>query len=247
MPHDLVMPKLHAEMTAGAVLFWHKRQGASIRLGEPLVEIETGESQVTLEAPAAGVLASVAAPEGCVAGVGETLAVIALAGEAESAPLPLRERGASPERSTNAEHESGEGVQAQPGAAEEARRREVNVVSSDDSLRAEVDYGSFTGTLDADDEAGPDPVTAFLGALGSCLLMPLRVAAQARKISIDRAEVTARANEKGPVKEIKVTLKVATGADPERFARLVEVAERGCHIRAMLRDDLDFSLRAEKV
>jgi pyruvate/2-oxoglutarate dehydrogenase complex dihydrolipoamide acyltransferase (E2) component/uncharacterized OsmC-like protein len=141
---------------------------------------------------------------------------------------------------------AGQGAIAQT-AAQPARRRDVTIESDGDSLRTRAEQGAFRWTLDADDAAGPDPVTAFLGALGSCLLMSLRVAARARKVALGRASARARANEKGHVKEIQVELEVETELDGGELHKLVAVAERGCHIRVMLRDDIAFSLKVERI
>jgi organic hydroperoxide reductase OsmC/OhrA len=127
------------------------------------------------------------------------------------------------------------------------RRRDVTVESVGDSLNAEVRYGELRWRLSGDDATAPDPVSSFLGALGGCLLMSLRVAARVRKVAIGRALVHAQSNEKGHVKEIKVELQVETGANEEQLRRLVEVAERGCHLRALLRDDIDVSLAVTRL
>jgi uncharacterized OsmC-like protein len=127
------------------------------------------------------------------------------------------------------------------------RHRDVVVESAGDSLNAEVRYGELRWRLSGEDASAPDPVSSFLGALGGCLLMSLRVAATVRKIAVGRASVRALANEKGHVKEIKVELQVETGASDEQLHRLVEVAERGCHVRALLRDDIEVSLAVTRL
>jgi pyruvate dehydrogenase E2 component (dihydrolipoamide acetyltransferase) len=58
--------------------------------------------------------------------------------------------------------------------------------------------------------------------------------------------VRARANEKGHLKEIKVELQVESSASDEQLHRLVEVAERGCHIRNLIRDDVAFALEVRR-
>ncbi len=133
-------------------------------------------------------------------------------------------------------------------AAVPHRKRDVTL-SSDaaDSLRVAATYGPSRWSLDADDAAGPDPVSSFLGALGGCLLMSLRVAAQVRKAPIGRASVHAQSNEKGHVKEIQVELEIETTLDDDKLQRLVEVAERGCHIRALIRDDIDFKMTIRRL
>jgi organic hydroperoxide reductase OsmC/OhrA len=127
------------------------------------------------------------------------------------------------------------------------RRRDVTVDSAGDSLNAEVRYGELRWRLSGEDATAPDPVSSFLGALGGCLLMSLRVAARVRKVAVGTASVHARANEKGHVKEIKVELQVESGADDEQLRRLIEVAERGCHVRALIRDDIDVSLTVMRI
>jgi pyruvate dehydrogenase complex dihydrolipoamide acetyltransferase long form len=135
------------------------------------------------------------------------------------------------------------------GSAEQApaRPREVTVEALGDALRTEVRHGASAWRLSAEDASAPDPVTSFLGALGSCLLMSLRVGARVRKLNVGRASVTARANEKGHVKEIQVELKVETTEDDEKLHRLIEVAERGCHIRQLVRDDVAVNLKVERI
>lgn len=128
-----------------------------------------------------------------------------------------------------------------------ARPREVTVEALGESLRTEIHYGTATWRLSGEDASAPDPVTSFLGALGSCLLMSLRVGARVRKLNVGRTSLTARANEKGHIKEIQVELKVETTEDDDKLHRLIEVAERGCHVRQLVRDDVAFNLKVERM
>jgi len=132
-------------------------------------------------------------------------------------------------------------AEASPG-----RPREVIVDAIGDTLRTRISHGSLTWQSSAEDGSAPDPVTTFLGALGACLLMSLRVGARVRKLEVGRASVVARANEKGHIKEIEVELKVETSVDDDKLHRLVEVAERGCHIRQLVRDDVAFNLKVSR-
>ena len=129
---------------------------------------------------------------------------------------------------------------------DQTHHRDVTVEAVGDSLNAEVKYGALRWRLSGDDATAPDPVSSFLGALGGCLLMSLRVAARVRKVELGRASVRARANEKGHIKEIKVELQVDSSANDEQLHRLVEVAERGCHIRNLIRDDITLSLKVDR-
>ena len=67
-----------------------------------------------------------------------------------------------------------------------------------------------------------------------------------RKASLGRTSVHVQANEKGHVKEIQVQLEVESSLDDEQLHRLVEVAERGCHIRALIKPEIDFQLTVRR-
>jgi pyruvate dehydrogenase E2 component (dihydrolipoyllysine-residue acetyltransferase) len=139
------------------------------------------------------------------------------------------------------------GAEAASDEAPPTRHRAVTVEASGESLKTNVKYGSLRWSLSGDDSAAPDPVSSLLGALGSCLLMSLRVAARARNLSVGKSGLSVRANEKGHVKEIEVELQVQTDLDGEKLNRLIEVAERGCHIRAMIRDDVAFAIKVKRI
>lgn len=132
-------------------------------------------------------------------------------------------------------------------AAPPTRHREVTVEASGESLNTNVKYGSLRWSLSGDDTSAPDPVSSFLGALGSCLLMSLRVAARARNLTVGKSALSARANERGHVKEIEIELQLQTDLDDDKLSRLIEVAERGCHIRAMIHDDVAFALKVKRL
>jgi uncharacterized OsmC-like protein len=138
-------------------------------------------------------------------------------------------------------------VTATAPSRELTAHRDVTVDAVSDSLAVEVKYGDLRWQMSGDDDAAPDPVSSFLGALGGCLLMSLRVAARVRKMDLGRASVRAQANEKGHVKEIKVELQVESSASDGQLHRLVEVAERGCHIRNLIRDDVAFALTVTRI
>jgi pyruvate dehydrogenase E2 component (dihydrolipoamide acetyltransferase) len=138
-------------------------------------------------------------------------------------------------------------VPATDSPQEQTHHRDVTVEAVGDSLNAEVKYGALRWRLSGEDATAPDPVSSFLGALGGCLLMSLRVAARVRKVELGRSSVHASANEKGHLKEIKVELQVESKASDEQLHRLVEVAERGCHIRNLIRDDVTFALEIRRV
>ncbi|MGH3266584.1 MAG: biotin/lipoyl-containing protein, partial [Trebonia sp.] len=79
------MPALGMAQETGKVLRWLKADGDAVEKGEPLLEIETDKVTVELEAPADGTLAGIRAAEGDDVPVGETIAVVLVAGETLSA------------------------------------------------------------------------------------------------------------------------------------------------------------------
>jgi pyruvate/2-oxoglutarate dehydrogenase complex dihydrolipoamide acyltransferase (E2) component/uncharacterized OsmC-like protein len=122
-------------------------------------------------------------------------------------------------------------------------KRQVAVEFNGEGLRTRVRHGSIEWTNSAEADEGPDPVTSFMGSLCSCLLMSLRVAARVRKFDLTAASLSGRCTETGHVKAIDLELRISTSEPEDKLNRLVEVAERGCHIRALMRADLPVTLR----
>ena len=122
-------------------------------------------------------------------------------------------------------------------------KRQVAVEFDGEGLRTRVRHGSIEWANSAEADEGPDPVTSFMGSLCSCLLMSLRVAARARKFDLAAASLSGRCTETGHVKAIDLELRVSTSEPADKLNRLVEVAEGGCHIRALVRADLPVTLR----
>ncbi len=89
MAIEITMPGLSDDTADGVVVAWQLDEGQRVEAGQPVVEVETDKAVVTLEAPAAGVLAFQAAPRAAVVAVGEVVAV--LAGEGED-PDEVRRR-----------------------------------------------------------------------------------------------------------------------------------------------------------
>ncbi|HLK49341.1 MAG TPA: dihydrolipoamide acetyltransferase family protein [Bryobacteraceae bacterium] len=89
MAVSVVMPALEMAQETGKLLAWLKKEGDSVKKGEPLLEIETDKVTVEVEAPADGVLSALKARAGADVPVGQTIAWIVAPGEtppAESAP-----------------------------------------------------------------------------------------------------------------------------------------------------------------
>lgn len=82
--HTVFMPGLGESVSQGYILRWLRREGETVKEGEPLLEIETEKVNIEIPAPVGGVLYRVLAEEGELISVGDCLAYI---GEPDG-PLP---------------------------------------------------------------------------------------------------------------------------------------------------------------
>ena len=124
-------------------------------------------------------------------------------------------------------------------------RREIRAVSDGDAYAVHVRAQNHGWTLDepVDDgggDAGPDPVSAFLGALVACLTIAFKATARRRGVTIERIEGHVRANPTGHLKDIRLTLEVWAPADEARLRALLEPATRSCYVSRTLAPELDY-------
>ena len=103
MATEIECPTLGESVTSATVARWIKHQGETVAADEPLVELETDKVTVEVNAPAAGVLTSIALPEGSEVRVGAVLGMLDGAGAAARSRLLCRLRSL---------HESGVGARA---------------------------------------------------------------------------------------------------------------------------------------
>ena len=99
----VTLPQLSISMEEGKVLRWLVADGAEVRAGEPIVEIETDKATIEVEAPAEGRVRIVAA-EGETMAVEATIAEILSGGEdvAPPSPSPTPEAAVAPAAPTAA-------------------------------------------------------------------------------------------------------------------------------------------------
>jgi 2-oxoglutarate dehydrogenase E2 component (dihydrolipoamide succinyltransferase) len=83
---EIVVPALGESVTTATVARWMKQQGETVAADEPLVELETDKVTVEVNAPSAGVLASVGVPEGAEVEVGAVLGLVDAAGAPATRP-----------------------------------------------------------------------------------------------------------------------------------------------------------------
>jgi 2-oxoglutarate dehydrogenase E2 component (dihydrolipoamide succinyltransferase) len=85
---EIRVPVLGESVTEATIGKWFKKPGEAVAVDEPLVELETDKVTIEVPAPAAGVLADIAAKDGDTVAVGAVLGQIkeGAAGAAKSAP-----------------------------------------------------------------------------------------------------------------------------------------------------------------
>ncbi|PWH18663.1 MAG: 2-oxo acid dehydrogenase subunit E2 [Anaerolineae bacterium] len=113
MPTNVLVPLLGEGVEEVTIMKWLKQVGEAVNELEPLLEVNTDKVDTQIPAPASGIVLSIHKPEGQPARVGELLAVIGTAEEADA------ETGALPK----AEHppvKLNENVAVQPPVSETA-------------------------------------------------------------------------------------------------------------------------------
>jgi 2-oxoglutarate dehydrogenase E2 component (dihydrolipoamide succinyltransferase) len=85
MATEITVPTLGESVTSATVARWLKQAGEAVAVDEPLVELETDKVTVEVNAPAAGVLSSISAPEGSEVPVGALLGMLEAGATAVSA------------------------------------------------------------------------------------------------------------------------------------------------------------------
>ena len=86
MPHEVRMPQLGMVQDSGVIVAWLKRNGDSVKAGDPIFEVETDKATMEVEAATDGYLSGVKAVEGDDVPVGGLIAMIVEAeGDVEEA------------------------------------------------------------------------------------------------------------------------------------------------------------------
>jgi 2-oxoglutarate dehydrogenase E2 component (dihydrolipoamide succinyltransferase) len=105
MAVSVQMPALGESVTEGTVTRWHKQEGDTVEVDEPLLEVSTDKVDTEIPAPASGVLSKIIAHEDDTVAVGGELAIISDAGEAAPAapaapapePAPVEQPAPAPQ------------------------------------------------------------------------------------------------------------------------------------------------------
>jgi pyruvate/2-oxoglutarate dehydrogenase complex dihydrolipoamide acyltransferase (E2) component len=76
MPVEIKMPKWGMMMKEATIIQWFKKEGDTVKKGEPLLEAEAEKIVNAVEAPVSGRLIKIIAKEGEIYPVGATLGLI---------------------------------------------------------------------------------------------------------------------------------------------------------------------------
>jgi len=117
---EIRVPTLGESVTEATIGRWFKQPGEAVAVDEPLVELETDKVTIEVPAPAAGVLAEIAAKDGETVGVGALLGQIKEGAAAAKAAPAAAKKEAKPAEAKPAETKPAEAKPAAPAAAPKA-------------------------------------------------------------------------------------------------------------------------------
>ena len=144
MAIDIKVPAAGESITSANIAKWYKRNGDSVKKGEPLVSLETDKVSNELEAEADGVL-SITVGEGEEVAIGTVIGNLATDGTSAPAPAPE----AAPEPQPREEQASGDPVDLKVPAAGESITS-ANVAEWRKKDGEHVEKGEILVTLETD-------------------------------------------------------------------------------------------------
>lgn len=96
MATEIILPKVDMDMSTGRISRWLVAEGAMVKQGDAVFEMETDKAAMEVEAPASGRLGNVIAKVGADIPVGQTVAWIFAEGEKPTASAPMAIAPAAP-------------------------------------------------------------------------------------------------------------------------------------------------------
>src|SRR5215213_4248610 len=120
MPANIVVPEVGESIVDARVAKWLRKEGETVAVGDPLVELETDKIDLEVAAPQAGVLSRIDRKDGDDVKVGEVLGMIE---DAVAGAAPSQDKAAAPAPKTG----SAEKTRATPTARKAAQERELDL------------------------------------------------------------------------------------------------------------------------
>ncbi|RRS02106.1 2-oxoglutarate dehydrogenase, E2 component, dihydrolipoamide succinyltransferase [Glycomyces terrestris] len=189
MPTSVTMPALGESVTEGTVTQWLKKEGDTVEVDEPLLEVSTDKVDTEVPSPVAGVLLKIVVPEDTDVEVGGELAIIGdpseATGDAPAAPAPAPAQEPLPEP----EAPKAEAAPAPAPAAEAPAAPAAGAASGTEVLLPELGESVTEGT-----------VTTWLKAVGDTV----EVDEPLLEISTDKVDTEIPSPAAGTLLEIRV-------------------------------------------
>src|SRR5437763_2471234 len=153
---DIRVPTLGESVTEATIGKWFKKPGEAVAVDEPLVELETDKVTIEVPAPAAGVLADIAAKDGDTVAVGAVLGQIkeGAAGAAEKSAPAAKPSAAPPPQSAPAAAAKPAPSATPTAAAKPAPNTPATAKASDAPLAPSVRKLAAESGIDAASVAG---------------------------------------------------------------------------------------------
>jgi len=141
MATEVILPKVDMDMATGTIAGWHVEDGATVKKGQPIFDIETDKAAMEIESPADGVIKLGGAKKGDVIAIGAVVAMIYGAGEtaksftqvAAQAPVATPAQAAQTANAVTPaqaqQSNKSEGIRATPLARRLARQKGIKLES----------------------------------------------------------------------------------------------------------------------
>ena len=213
------MPRLDPGMQSGKIVEWLKKEGETVRKGEPILVVEGEKTTFEVEAPESGPLTKIIADVGTEVQVAQPIAIIGIPGASAKTAAPVSVTEQEP---TAAAAIAGYGMRSDRVVASPAARRLAQEYG--------VDLTSLTGTgpggritrediLAAKDAGQPTPqVTQTVSKVPQPMVLSKVKLVGVRKVVAERLSYSART-------VVPVTITVEADA-----TKLVAMKERQSHI-----------------
>lgn len=201
---EVRMPRLSDSMETGTIVRWLVADGAEVRPGDELVEIETDKATMVYEADGGGSL-SIVAPEGATLDVGDVIARLGDGSPPVSASSPVEDGSSARDAATAQQKRAPRAVAAEARPAVPTGPANGRVKASPVARRVALDLG-----LDLGDIQGSGPA-------GRIVKADVQAAAAAREPAPAPAPRLEAATGKGDVTEL-----VPTRAQQVVARRMVE-------------------------
>lgn len=112
---------------------------------------------------------------------------------------------------------------------------------SEEGFASTSQVGEFELSIDALDEAGPNPNAVLVADYASCFLPAFRVGAQKERVDdLGKVQIDAEADldDEDDLSAVRFTIHVEADLSDEQFDAITERAEGICHVHSALKPEL---------